>query len=82
VFPSSPATRWFLRVSFPGVRPGASAAASAVSAAGLPVERVADHATGNSRWMFVGPQSLRDVDAAIDRLSNTHRIESAAFRRL
>lgn len=82
VFPSSPATRWFLRVSFPGVRPGASAAASAVSAAGLPVERVADHTTGNSRWMFVGPQSLRDVDAAIDRLSNTHRIESAAFRRL
>ena len=82
VFPSSPATPWFVRVTFPGVLPGAAAAASLVAGVGLPVERVADHATGNSRWLFIGPQGRRDVDAAIEKLSNTHRIEAAAFRRL
>ena len=56
VFPSSPATPWFLRVTFPGVLPGAAAIAGLVAAAGLPVERVADHATGDSRWLFIGPQ--------------------------
>ena len=45
VFPSSPATPWFLRVTFPGVLPGAAAVAAVAAAAGLPVERVADHAT-------------------------------------
>ena len=35
--------------------------------AGLPVERVADHATRNSRWLFIGPQGRRDVDAALDQ---------------
>ena len=82
VFPSSPATPWFVRVTFPGVLPGAAAAASLVGGVGLPVERVADHATSHSRWLFIGSQSRRDVDAAIEKLSNTHRIESAAFRRL
>ena len=62
--------------------PGAAAVASLVAGAGLPVERVADHATGNSRWLFIGPQGRRDVDAAIEKLSNTHRIDAAAFRRL
>jgi homoserine dehydrogenase len=82
VFPSSPATPWFVRVTFPGVLPGAAAAAALVAGVGLPVERVADHATGNSRWLFIGPQGRRDIDAGIERLSNTHRIEAAAFRRL
>ena len=27
--------------------------------AGLPVERVADHATANSRWLLIGPQGRR-----------------------
>lgn len=82
VFPTSPATPWFVRATFPGVLPGAGAAASIAAGVGLPVERVADHATGNSRWLFVGPQGRRDIDSAIERLSNTHRIEAAAFRRL
>lgn len=81
VFPSSPATAWFLRVTFPGVLPGPSAVANLVAAAGLPVERVADHATANSRWLFIGPQGRRDLDAAIARLATTHRVEAAAIRR-
>ena len=71
-----------MRVTFPGVLPGAAAAASLVAGIGLPVERVADHATGNSRWLFIGPQGHRDIDTAIEKLSNTHRVETVAFRRL
>ena len=82
VFPTSPATSWFLRVTCPGVLPSSIAIANLVSAAGLPVERVADHASENSRWLFVGPHRRRDVDAAIVKLSNTHRIDAAGFRRL
>lgn len=82
VFPASPATSWFLRVSCPGVLPTPSAIASLVAATGLPVERVADHSTAHCRWVFVGPQSRRDVDAAIARLASTHRIDAAAFRRI
>ena len=82
VFPSSPVTPWFVRVTFPGVLPGAAAAASLVAGAGLPVERVAGHATRSSRWLLIGPLGRRDIDTAIERLSNTHRIEAAAFRRL
>lgn len=82
VFPASPATAWFLRVKCPGVLPSASAVASLVSAAGLPVERVADHATADTRWLFIAPHGRRDIDAAIAKLSATHRIDAAAFRRL
>jgi homoserine dehydrogenase len=82
VFPSSPATSWFLRVTFPGVLPAAGAVAPLVAAAGLPVERVADHASAHSRWLLIGPQGRRDVDAAIAKLSTTHRIDAAAFRRI
>jgi homoserine dehydrogenase len=81
VFPSSPATSWFLRLTFPGVLPAASAVATIAASAGLPVERVADHASEHSRWLFIGPQGRRDVDAAIAKLATTHRIETAAVRR-
>lgn len=82
LFPASPATAWFLRVKCPGVLPSASAIASLVSGVGLPVERVANHATTDTRWLFIGPHGRRDIDAAIARLSTTHRIDAAAFRRL
>lgn len=82
VFPSSPVTSWFLRATFPGVLPPASAVAAVVTTAGLPVEQVADHTGTNSRWLFIGPQPRRAVDAAIAKLSNTHRIAAATFRRL
>jgi len=82
IFPTPPVTPWFARVTFPGVLPGAAAAASLVAGAGLPVERVADHATRHSRWLFIGPQGRHDIDTAIETLSNTHRIEAAVFRRL
>ncbi len=81
-FPSSPATAWFVRVTFPGVLPSEPAVAQLVSGSGLPVERVVPHATAHSRWLFIGPQGRRDVDAAIVRLSSTHRIDAAAFRRI
>ncbi len=55
VFPSSPVTSWFLRTTFPGVLPPASAVAALVSTAGLPVEQVADHAGANSRWLLHRP---------------------------
>jgi homoserine dehydrogenase len=82
VFPSSPLTPWLLRVTLPGVLPGAAAVAGIVAAAGLPVDRVADYSTANSRWLCIGPQGRRDLDAAIEKLSNTHRIEAVAFRRI
>lgn len=82
IFPFSPATPWLLRVSFPGVLPSAAAAAGIVAGAGLQVERVADHATADSRWLFVGAQGRRDIDAAIQTLAAKHRIEAVAFRRL
>ncbi len=82
VFPSSPVTPWFVRVTVPGVLPSVSALASLVAGAGLPVERAIDHAAGHSRWLLVGPAGRRDVDAAITRLSDTHRIAAVAFRRV
>jgi len=82
VFPSSLATSWLLRVTFPGVLPAAVSAATLVSNAGLPVEGVADYATANSRWILIGPHGRRGVDTAIARLAGTHRIDAAAFRRL
>lgn len=81
-FPSSPATAWFVRVTFPGVLPSEQAVAQLVSTSGLHVERVAAHATSNARWLLVGPQSRRNLDAAITRLSSTHRIDAVAFRRI
>ena len=82
VFPSSPATRWLLRLTFPGVLPAATAVTALVGAAGVRVEHVAGHATANSRWIFLGPHSRRDLDAAIETLSNTHRLDAVAFRRI
>jgi homoserine dehydrogenase len=82
VFPATPATPWFLRVSCPGVLPSATAIVHLVSAAGLPVERVADFASADTRWVLIGAHSRRDIDAAIAKLAATHRIDAAAFRRL
>ena len=82
VFPSSPVTAWFVRVTFPGVLPAAVAVARLVTNSGLPVERVVEHSTTSSRWLLIGPQSRRDVDAAVTRLAGTHRIDAVAFRRI
>ena len=82
IFPASPATSWFLRISCPGVLPSGPAIANLVGACGLVVERVADYASDNTRWVCIGPQSRRTVDAAIAKLAGTHRIDAAAFRRL
>jgi homoserine dehydrogenase len=82
VFAGAPATPWFLRVTVPGVLPGPGAIAALVSSAGLHVERVADFSTADSRWLCVGPHGRRDLDAALARLETTHRIHSAAIRRI
>jgi homoserine dehydrogenase len=81
VFPSSPVTSWFVRVTFPGVLPAASAVARLVSDSGLPVERVTEHSTPDTRWLLIGPQGRRDVDAALNKLTLQHRIEAVALRR-
>jgi homoserine dehydrogenase len=82
LFASSPITPWFIRLSFPGVVPGGPAVASLAAACGFHVERVADFASGSSRWLFAGPHGRRDLDAALARLETTHRIHTAAFRRI
>jgi len=78
----SPVTGWFLRVCCPGMLPSASAITAVVAGAGLSVERVADYNTAHTRWLLIGAHHRRDVEAAIARLGNTHRIDAAAFRRL
>lgn len=82
VFPGSPVTGWFVRVTFPGVLPGATAVRTLASSCGLHVERMAEYATARSRWILAGPHCRRDLDAALARLEGTHRIHAAAFRRL
>lgn len=82
VFAASPATPWFVRVTFPGVLPAAAAVSALVAASGLEVERAADFSTADSRWLFVGPHRRRDLDAALARLTDTHRIHTAAIRRV
>ena len=82
VFASPPITPWFIRLSFPGVVPGAAAVASLATACGFHVERVAEFAAGTSRWICAGPHSRHDLDAAVARLETTHRIHTAAFRRI
>ena len=81
VFPSSPATSWFVRVTFPGVLPAAPAVTRLLTESGMPVERVAEYSTVNSRWLLIGPSGRRDVDAALSRLAATHRINAVPFRR-
>ena len=82
LFASSPATPWFVRLTFPGVLPGAPAAATLGRSCGLQIERVAEFATATSRWTLVGPHSRRDLETALNRLEATHRIHTAAFRRI
>ena len=82
VFVSTPATPWFVRVSVPGVLPAGSAVAALASSCGLQVERVADFATVDSRWLCVGPHGRRDLDAALAKLEATHRIHTSAIRRI
>ena len=81
VFPASPSTSWFVRVTFPGVLPSAHAVRDLVGAAGLPVEAIADHFDTNARWLCIGPHGRRDVAAALAKLTNTHRVEATAFRK-
>jgi homoserine dehydrogenase len=82
VFPSSPSTGWFIRLTFPGVLPAEAAATAAAAAAGLRAARVSSHTSHNSRWLFVSPHSRREVDAAIERLAQTHRVTAVGFRQL
>ena len=82
VLPSSPASPWLLRATFPGVLPATPAISAVVAEAGLPIEGVLDHVSGHSRWLLIGPQGRGDVDRAIQALGATHRIDAAAFRRV
>jgi homoserine dehydrogenase len=82
VFASSPATSWFVRVTFPGIVPAGNALVPLVSSAGLLVDGVCHHASDHSRWLIVGPHGRRDLDAALATLETRHRIQSSAWRRI
>ncbi len=82
VFASAPITPWFVRLTFPGVVPSAAAVSALVTSCGLQVERVADFATTTSRWIVAGPHGRRDLDAALAALESTHRLDTAAIRRM
>jgi hypothetical protein len=82
LFPSSPATEWFIRLTFPGVLPAEAAATAAAATAGLRRARLSRHQSNNSRWLVAGPHSRREVDAAIEQLAHTHRVTAVAFRLL
>ena len=82
VFAASPATSWFVRVTFPGVVPASTALVPLVASAGLHVDGVCDYSSEQSRWLIVGPHGRRDLDAALARLETTHRIQSVAWRRI
>ena len=82
VFPSSPATSWLVRLTFPGLLPPPEAVARLVTDAGVPVEHVVEHSTVSSCWLFSGRQTRRGIDAALARLVATHRIDASALRRI
>lgn len=82
VFPSSPTTPWLLRVTFPGVVPSPSAVSTLIASVALPIEEALEFGDGHSRWLLIGPQRRRAIDAAIATLADTHRIQSVAFRRV
>jgi hypothetical protein len=66
----------------PGVLPAAGAMASLAVSCGLQVERVSEFTTADSRWLLIGPHGRRDLDAALAKLETTHRIQTAALRRI
>jgi homoserine dehydrogenase len=78
----APVTRWFVRITVPGILPPVTAVSSLVTSCGLYVERVAEYSTKCSRWVLLGPHHRRDVEAALARLEVTHRIQTAAIRRI
>jgi homoserine dehydrogenase len=79
---AAPVTSWFMRATFPGVMPAPSALTTLVSSSGLKVERVGDFATPNARWLLIGPHHRRDFEEAARKLESTHRIRTAAMRRI
>jgi homoserine dehydrogenase len=77
----APITRWFVRVRFPGLIPDASAASHILAASGLQVEKVTEPA-GGARWVLLGTASRQQIDTAIFRLRETHRVHCHAIRAL
>jgi len=69
-------------LTFPGVVPADEAVGRLVASAGLHVERVIPHGTDRARWLLVGHHSRAEVDAAVQRLAATHRVEALAIRRI
>jgi homoserine dehydrogenase len=82
VFPVAPVTPWMLRLTFPGLVPPRDAVGSLTSAVGVDVERVAEFSTERSRWLLLAARGRRDVEAAIQQLAATHRVDAVAFRRV
>ncbi|MEW6320645.1 MAG: homoserine dehydrogenase [Acidobacteriota bacterium] len=81
---ASPATPWFVRLSFPGIVPAAADVASRLADAGLPADLVSAGAepSGRTRWALTPLASKAHVDAALARLRHAHRVDAVAFRRI
>jgi homoserine dehydrogenase len=74
-------TDWFVRASFPGVVPDASAVQQTFAAVGVDVHEVTD-ATADRRWLLVGAATRDRIVDAETRLWERHRIRCFSIRAL
>jgi homoserine dehydrogenase len=78
---AAPVTTWLVRTTFPGLVPDASTAAQLFRTHGLTTTHVTE-AVENTRWVQIAPVSKNTLDAALSRVSSTHRIHTFALRSL
>lgn len=79
---SSPITRWFSRLTFPGVVPSDDALRHVLVASGFELEQIAGYGAPSARWITVGLHSRGEVESAGNYLRSTHRIETSSIRRI
>ena len=75
----APETGWFVRATFPGVVPDASAARDAFNAHGLGVRHVTE-SVHDARWLVLEEATRDRVTKALAVLRDTHRLQCLAIR--
>jgi homoserine dehydrogenase len=78
---TAPATEWFLRITYPGVRPAIDAAPALFGDAGLTCLATTD-GSSSVQWARIGSSRREDVERALLQLRCTHRIDVQAIRAL